>query len=219
MRTGLFDECETSEEAMKLLALQTSWPTWRRRFAAKGYRVIAPIRSGRIVRLAEWRPGAAIEADAHPVNSVKDFLLPRSEVIDRYRLNGGDFVREEVPPQAIKTVILGVRPCDAGSLRVLDAVFNWDYKDEFYNARREACTVVSLACVSADEHCFCTTWAEVPDGTEGADAVLRPAAGGEKFIFEPITPKGRALVEAAGDVLAEGEAAADPVAEVPGGSI
>jgi ferredoxin len=183
-------------------------------FAAKGYRVIAPIGSGRIIRLAEWRPGAAIEAGAIPVNSIKDFLLPRSEVIDRCQLNGNDFVVEEVAPQTVKTVVLAVRPCDAGSLRVLDAVFNWDCQDAFYNAHREALTVVSLACVSADEHCFCTSMGGSPDSTEGADAVLRPAAGGEKFIFEPITPKGRALVEAAGTLLSDGDAAADPVAEV-----
>ena len=61
--------------------------------AAQGYRVIAPIRQGRIVRLAEWRPGAAIETAGISANSVKDFLFPRSEIIDRYSLNGGDFVQ------------------------------------------------------------------------------------------------------------------------------
>ena len=159
-------------------------------FAAKGYRVIAPIRSGRIVRLSEWRPGAAIEAGAISVNSVKDFLFPRSEIIDRYQLNGGDFSAEDVSPEAIKTVVLAVRPCDAGSLRVLDAVFNWDYKDEFYNARREACTIVSLACVSADEHCFCTTMGGSPDGTDGADAVLRPASARGEIHLRAAHPEG-----------------------------
>ena len=183
--------------------------------AAQGYRVIAPIRQGRIVRLAEWRPGAAIETAGISANSVKDFLFPRSEIIDRYSLNGGDFVQQEVSPEAIKTVVLAVRPCDAGSVSVLDTVFNWDSNDAFYNARREACTVVSLACVRADEHCFCTSVGGSPGSTEGADAVLRAAGGGDQLIFEPLTPKGRALAEAAGGVLAEGEAAADPVAEIP----
>ena len=183
--------------------------------AAAGYRVIAPIRQGRIVRLAEWRPGAAIETAGISANSVKDFLFPRSEIIDRYSLNGGDFVQQEVTPEATKTVVLAVRPCDAGSVSVLDTVFNWDSNDAFYNARREACTVVSLSCVRADEHCFCASVGGSPGGTEGADAVLRPAGGGEQLIFEPLTAKGHALAEAAGGALAEGEAAADPVAEIP----
>jgi formate hydrogenlyase subunit 6/NADH:ubiquinone oxidoreductase subunit I len=183
--------------------------------AAGGYRVIAPIRQGRIVRLAEWRPGAAIETAGISANSVKDFLFPRSEIIDRYSLNGGDFVQQEVTPEAIKTVVLAVRPCDAGSVSVLDTVFNWDSNDAFYNARREACTVVSLACVRADEHCFCTSVGGSPGSSEGADAVLRAAGGGEQLIFEPLTPKGRALAEAAGGALAEGEATADPLAEIP----
>ena len=71
--------------------------------ATRGYRVIAPIRQGRIVRLAQWRPGAAIETAGISANSVKDFLFPRSEIIDRYSLNGGDFVQEEVSPEGIKT--------------------------------------------------------------------------------------------------------------------
>ena len=183
--------------------------------AAQGYRVIAPIRQGRIVRLAEWHSGAAIETAGISANSVKDFLFPRSEIIDRYSLNGGDFVQQEVPPDAIKTVVLAVRPCDAESVNVLDTVFNWDSNDAFYNARREACTIVSLACVRADQHCFCTSVGGNPGSTEGADAVLRAAGGGEQLIFEPLTAKGRALAEAAGGALAEGQAAADPVAEIP----
>jgi len=183
--------------------------------AACGYRVVAPVRQGRILRLAEWRPGAAIETSGISANSVKDFLFPRSEIVDRYSLDGGDFVQQEVSPEAIKTVALAVRPCDAGSVSVLDTVFNWDSNDAFYNARRAACTVVSLLCVRADEHCFCTSVGGSPESFEGADAVLRPAEGGAKLLFEPLTPKGRALAEAAGGALAEGEAKADPVAEVP----
>jgi ferredoxin len=183
--------------------------------AAKGYRVAAPIQDGDVVRLKEWSPGAVIRTDGVPINSAKDFLFPRSEIIGRYSIEGNDFTPVDVRPNSTRTVLLGVRPCDATALAVLDAVFNWDYKDEFYNARRAAVTVVTLACTAADDFCFCTSVGGRPDSTAGADAILRPADGGAKFILEPLGEKGQALLAAAASALADGEARADPPAEVP----
>ena len=183
--------------------------------AAKGYRVIAPVQDGDVVRLAEWAPGAKIQPGVIPVNSVKDFLLPRSEVIGRYSLDGNDFTPQQVTPEAPKTVLLGVRPCDAMSLAALDTVFNWDYADEFYNARRAATTVVSLACASADDQCFCTSVGGRPDSTAGADAILRPADGAKRFIFDALGEKGQVIAAAAGDLLTEAVATVDAPADVP----
>jgi ferredoxin len=185
--------------------------------AAKGWRVVAPIADGDDVRLKEWAPGADIRLAEVPANSAKDFLFPRSEVIARYKIDGNDFAPEPVEPEAPKTVVLGARPCDAASLAALDTVFNWDYKDAFYNTRRAALTLVTLACTSAraDDQCFCTSVGGSPDSTRGADAVLRSADGGAKLIFEPLTDKGKALAADAGQALADGEAKADPPADVP----
>jgi len=183
--------------------------------AAKGYRVVAPVRDADAVRLKEWRPGQAIDTSAISINSAKEFFFPRTETIGRYALEGSEFKPEEVEPQAPRTVLLGVRPCDAAGLAVLDALFNWEYKDAFYNARRAATTVVALVCRTADEQCFCTSVGGAPDSVLGADAVLRSADGGARFILEPLSDKGKSLAADAGAALAEGKAAADPPAEVP----
>jgi len=183
--------------------------------ARAGYRVVAPIEDSGVVRLTEWTEGAAIRTDVIGVNSAKDFLFPRSEVIGRWDLDGDDFSPRDVQPDAQKTVLLAVRPCDAAALALLDTIFNWDYKDDFYNARRQAATIVPMACTAADEQCFCTSVGGAPDATANADAMLRSADGGTKFILEPLTDKGNALLDAAGDAAREGEAAADPPAEVP----
>ena len=183
--------------------------------AGAGYRVVVPVQDGDRVRYAEWSPGATIRTDAFPVNSAKDFLFPRSEVIDRYQLDGDDFTPLEVRPPAPRTVLLAVRPCDAASLAMLDTIFNWDYEDDLYNARRAATTVVPLVCTRADAQCFCTSVGGAPDSSAGADALLHPADGGSRLILEPLTDKGKALVEAAGGALAVGEAAPDAPADVP----
>ena len=183
--------------------------------SAAGWRVLLPIEDGKVVRLAPWSPGAAVRTDVVPVNSIKDALFPPSEVIGRFGLDGGDFTVQEAPVDTAKTAALCVRPCDAASVSLLDTIFNWDFPDAFYNARRSAVTIVSLVCTSADEQCFCTSVGGRPDGTAGADAVLRPAEAGAKLILEPLTDKGRALADAAGALLSEATVTADEPAEVP----
>ncbi len=108
-----------------------------------------------------------------------------------------------------------MRPCDVAAMGVLDAVFNWDYKDAAYNARRAATTLVALACAESDEQCFCTSVGGAPDAAAGADAILRPADGGRRFVLEATGEKGQALLAAAGKVLVEGPATLDPPAAVP----
>jgi len=183
--------------------------------ASAGYRVVAPVLDDGVLRLAEFSPPGEIQTDGVPVNSLKDFLMPRSEVIGKSRLDGDDFTIEPMSPEASKTCLFCVRPCDAAALGALDAVFNWDYADAFYNSRREGATVVALACVACDEHCFCTSVGGSPDSTAGSDAILRPACGGEILIFEPLTDKGQAAADAAGPLLADTEAQPDPPADVP----
>jgi formate hydrogenlyase subunit 6/NADH:ubiquinone oxidoreductase subunit I len=180
-----------------------------------GYRVVAPVGEGGVVRLREWTKGVALALDAVPVNSAKDFLFPRSEVVARFKKEDGGFSSAAVERSAPKTAVLCARPCDAAALSALDAVFNWDYRDGAYNARREAVSVVSLACAKADANCFCTSVGGAPDGVAGADAILKPADGGKRLVFEPLTPKGRTLEEAAGGILAEGAAAADAPPALP----
>jgi len=183
--------------------------------AGAGYRVVVPADDAGRVRYAVWTPETTIRTDAFPTNSAKDFLLPPSEVIDRFRLQGDDFEAEPVAPEAPKTVLLAVRPCDAAALALLDTVMNWDYEDVFYNARRQATTVVPMVCTRADEQCFCTSVGGAPDATAGADALLRPADGGKALVLDPLTEKGQALLQAAGAVLADREVQPDPPAEVP----
>ena len=128
----------------------------------------------------------------HPANSVKDFFFPRHETICVYRFKGHTVELEDREPPETPRVIVGARPCDAAALPILDKVFNWDYKDKFYNTRRENTVVVTLACTNFDNNCFCTSVGLGPAAERGSDVMLAPL-GDNEFEVRCLTDKGKAL--------------------------
>jgi ferredoxin len=161
----------------------------------EGRSVAGPVRTSSVHVF--YRPVSSsgellLEGFVRPRNSIKEFFFPRHEKLYGYRLQGKliELVDAEEPKE--ERLILGARPCDAASLPILDRVFNWDYKDEFYNRRRESTTIVTLACREVDEHCFCTAAGLSPDATAGSDAILFDLGGGE-FEVRTVTEKGKML--------------------------
>lgn len=158
----------------------------------------------RVVGPAEVRPGLVLYTQlssaaqlmlgghVHPRNSIKEFFFPRHEKIYRYRLKGKQVELSDAEPDRAPQLILAARPCDVAALPVLDKLFNWDYKDDFYNQRRQASTLVSLACITHDDRCFCTSVGLGPAESRGSDAMLVDAGDGI-FQVRPFTDRGRAL--------------------------
>jgi sulfhydrogenase subunit beta (sulfur reductase) len=92
-------------------------------------------------------------------------------------------------------VIFGLRPCDARGFVQMDNVFGGYggfYFDPYYNARREATTLVAVTCRDPRSTCFCSAIGGNPAGTEGVDLLLTQVEGG--FTAEAITEKGEALL-------------------------
>jgi len=143
-----------------------------------------------------WLSGAdelLLEGFVRPVNSIKEFLLPRHETLFAYQGRGRQ-TKIVSPSTALRQqVVVAARPCDAAALPRLDHVFNWDYRDRFYNQRRKMTTVVTLACSEHDEHCFCTSLGIRPDSEEGSDVVLLPVDD-EYFEVRCVTDKGSELL-------------------------
>jgi len=142
-----------------------------------------------------------------PTNSIKEFVFPRHEKLYGYQFKGK---RLELTPAELPTteqVVIGARPCDAAALKILDAVFNWDVKDEFYNRRRELTTVVTLACKEHDDFCFCTSVGSGPCDERGSDVLLIPIDG-ERYEVRCLTEKGKKLL--AGATTASSEEATAP---------
>ncbi|MGQ9525152.1 MAG: 4Fe-4S dicluster domain-containing protein [Armatimonadota bacterium] len=124
----------------------------------------------------------------------KEHLFPPTEPLLYFRFRGTDVELSDPPASTNPTTILGVRPCDAAGTALMDAVFLADPPDPFYAARRQACTVVTVACTQTRDTCFCTAVGLSPHSTLGSDLVLFPVPEG--YIAQAMTDKGKSLVEA-----------------------
>jgi ferredoxin len=128
-----------------------------------------------------------------------------------WRQSGGDV--ELAPARSTFTpqVVLGARPCDVAALEIVDSVMNWDYKDDLWNGRREASTILSLACPGIDDSCFCSAVGLSPDSARGADVLIVAVDGG--YLAESASEKGEAFLaehsqffgEASHDAASQGE--------------
>jgi ferredoxin len=90
----------------------------------------------------------------------------------------------------------------------VDKVMGWDYRDELWFGRREAVTVLSLACSECDDACFCTAVGLSPESGRGADGLLTPA--GDGYLLEILTPKGEKLLDRFSERFREPNAEALP---------
>ncbi|MBI5888868.1 MAG: 4Fe-4S dicluster domain-containing protein [Deltaproteobacteria bacterium] len=127
-------------------------------------------------------------------NSYKEFVFPQTEVVATFavRQHGIGLTGKEVAPK--ETVIFGARPCEAASLSSLRAVFTWDFIDEFYTKREDRTIVMTVACTTGDEACFCTTVGLSPESTAGSDVYLKETAD-NGYLVQAISEKGKAFVE------------------------
>jgi len=104
--------------------------------------VVGPKLSGSIVLYQPLAAGTELTLDALPRRSAKELYFPVCEDILTYRKVNGTVQVEDIDRSRFpETVLIGAPPCDAGSPAILDAVFSWDYHDEFYLERR---TVVAV---------------------------------------------------------------------------
>jgi ferredoxin len=126
-------------------------------------------------------------------------LFPQCEVISTY----ADGCVSETKQRSVKTVLFGIRPCDAQAIAHLDKVFLGDDAiDPYYKSRRDATLVISLACRRpASTECFCSSTGAGPASKAGADAMAWNL--GTSLLFESITVKGEAFLKKHAALLRE----------------
>jgi ferredoxin len=181
------------------------------KLVASGTRVIGPTRKGQsgaqrgaslrgvvLYRQVQGYDEIVFEA-APPALSLKSSFLPKTEPLLEWRKRKDDV---EVTPASLDfptQVVVGARSCDAAALPIVDRVMDWDYHDEPWFGRRQATTVITMACTDGDASCFCTAVGLAPDATQGSDILLTPSSGG--YSAEILTDKGLALVQSSGSLF------------------
>lgn len=160
----------------------------------KGYEIVAPTKVDDQILFAQVNSCDEIELDyLNPVLSAKEWFFPRTEVVMRYEDHLTPEAKIDMTPvPGTQRAIIGVRPCDARSLVILDGVFSWDYKDDFYLARRKNTLVVTLACDELKPGCFCDRLGIALDSHEGSDVVLKKQ-GDDSFEVCTSSDKGKTL--------------------------
>ncbi|KAF0216865.1 MAG: 4Fe-4S [Geobacteraceae bacterium] len=161
----------------------------------EGGRVVAPKLAETMTLYEPLATGQELDLTKLPRRSSKETFFPLCETILTFeRDEAGVRVGDVDPASFPETVLLGARPCDAAAPSILDAVFSWDYNDEFYLERRRKTTIIGLACTTADDACFCTAVGLSPADTRGSDLFLTPLEGGG-YACQAVTDKGKELME------------------------
>ena len=136
------------------------------------------------------------------VKSPKDLFFPQSEDLMRFKKEGKKITVDTPDENCKEFVVFGVRACDVKSIEVLDRVFLSEPVDTYYESKRKAATIVSLACSEPEESCFCNIFGI--DATEPAADVSTWLADGYLY-WEAKTEKGEALTESIKSVFEQAE--------------
>ena len=161
-----------------------------------------PVKKAGEVNYGLYEAGADVSLETlKTVKSPKDLFFPQSETMMRFKTEGKKIEILDVRSEKEPFVLFGVKACDFRAFDVLDRVFLDEPVDTYYQARREAATIVTLACSRPEESCFCKVF--------GIDAT---APGGdvttwldENFLYwQANTEKGEKLTERLRGLFAEG---------------
>lgn len=147
------------------------------------------------------------------VRSVKEFAFPQREVFFRFEQEkGGTPKLTPTIPNPKPTVVFGVRPCDGRGMPRNDKVFTTEFKDPYYQARREHLVLVGLACNEPHSpNCFCMSVGGSPHSEEGLDILMTDI--GDRYLVKGITAKGVEIIESGSDAFDEARSADTAEAE------
>ena len=164
-----------------------------------------PVKKAGEVNYNVWGEGKEVSLETlKTVKSPKDMFFPQTENMMKFKTEGKSLSIEGLNFDKRPFVLFGVKACDYKAIEVLDKVFLSDPVDTFYQARREATTIVTLACSRPEESCFC--------GVFGIDATAPQGdvttwLEGDSLYWQANTEKGEALTALVSELLSEGDEA------------
>ena len=169
---------------------------------SESYPLFMPLKKAGQVNYGLWAEGEESSVETlKTVKSPKDLFFPQSENMMKFKKDGNNIEIVDVRDEKAPFVLFGVRACDYKAIEVLDKVFLADPVDTFYQARREAGVVVTMACSKPEESCFC--------GVFGIDATAPQGdvttwMDGDNLYWQANTQKGEELTAKVADLFVDG---------------
>jgi len=105
-------------------------------------------------------------------------------------------VTEEWKDTGRRRFLVGLKPCDAYALEILDKVYGEDGLDPDYRSRRANTAIIGLNCTRVGENCFCLSMGSGPAWKGGYDLLLTDL--GDEYLVEAGSPMGLELALRAG---------------------
>jgi len=186
---------------MKLVSIdKKDWEKGIERLRPR-YRLFGPIREKTYHAFQRLDEGQLPDlAFANTRLSPKDIVFPQSKAILECSLDetkADHHIMKSIAGDDTPQLVLGIRPCDASALTLLDLNFNTDeVKDPYWIQAREKTTFFGLACDTPQSTCFCTSVGGGPFDEKGLDVLLVDAD--DRYLAKILTEKGAAAMQAAG---------------------
>ena len=115
-----------------------------------------PIKKAGEVNYHVWGEGKEVSLETlKTVKSPKNMFFQQTENMMKFKTEGKNIEIIDVRDEKRPFVLFGIKACDYKAIEVLDKVFLADPVDTYYQSRRNATTIVTLACSKPEESCFC----------------------------------------------------------------
>jgi NAD(P)H-flavin reductase/heterodisulfide reductase subunit C len=160
---------------------------------SKAFEVYAPKKNhGQVMLLPYENNELSLEYINFPF-PVKEFLFKQKEkVFDWDKKNGEIKVYASGDLEKSKSLIFGIRPCDAYGVEYMDKFFLEGYKDEMYEKNRKATWIAAVNCLEQGKDCFCNSMGTGPFATMGYDILFTPLKN--EYLIEVGSKKGEELI-------------------------
>ena len=164
-----------------------------------------PVKKAGEVNFAVWSDGKEVSLETlKTVKSPKNIFFPQTENMMKFRTEGKNIEIEDIRvdyKDVKEFVAFGVKACDFKALEVLDRVFLADPVDTYYQSRKEATTIVTLACSRPEESCFCSVFGIDATAPQGDVTTWMD----ENYLYwQANTEKGNALTEKVSALFVDG---------------
>ena len=166
-----------------------------------------PVKKAGEVNFHIWSEGKEVSLETlKTVKSPKNMFFPQTENMMKFKTEGKNI---EILEAGIRKqgdelkpfVAFGVKACDYKAIEVLDKVFLAEPVDTYYQARRNATTIVTLACSKPEESCFCSAFGIDATNPQGDVTTWLD----ENYLYwQANTQKGESLTALVADLFEQG---------------